>query len=82
MWPPGSPDLNPLVRVILSPYISSEIHEKHKHILIQDYFFWGFLLNRMGVDPHSSVEVMKQAVDKAWAELDDEYVKKACSSFP
>ena len=78
MWPPGSPDLNPLVSIFyhLAFYLNLE------QILIQDYAFWGFLLNRMGVDPHSSVEVMKQAVDKAWAELDDEYVKKACSSFP
>ena len=78
MWPPGSPDLNPLVSIFhhLAFYLNLE------QILIQDYAFWGFLLNRMGVDPHSSVEVMKQAVDKAWAELDDEHVKKACSSFP
>ena len=49
---------------------------------IQDYAFWGFLLSRIGCNPYSSVEVMKMAVDNAWKELDNDYVKKCCASFP
>ena len=40
------------------------------------------LLTCIGTIPYSNVSEMKKAVDKAWSELDQDYVKKSCESFP
>ena len=47
-----------------------------------DYAFWSFLLSRVGKVPYTSVGAMKEAVDRAWMDLDEEYIKKSCASFP
>ena len=46
-----------------------------------DYGVWGRMVQMMGPIPYPSVPVMKQAVDKVWEDLTEEFVKKTCGSF-
>lgn len=58
MWPPQSPDLNPL-----------------------DYSVWAHVEGKACKVRHSSVEELKTSVNRAWASMKKDYVRKVCTAF-
>ncbi len=58
MWPPNSPDLNPL-----------------------DFFFWSVIEEMSNRTPHSNINSLKRAIERAFDEIDRGTVKRACASF-
>lgn len=58
MWPPNSPDLNPL-----------------------DYFVWGVIERVANHSRHANEPSLKEAIEKAFADLDTQQLKRACSRF-
>ena len=58
MWPPSSPDLNPL-----------------------DFGIWGNVERKACSTPHPNVESLKAAVEKEWADMDEDFIKKTCQAF-
>ena len=56
MWPPSSPDLNPM-----------------------DFSVWSILEAKACSKPHSSITALKTALNKAWAELDEDLIHACCS---
>lgn len=47
-----------------------------------DYSVWAVLEKKACSTPHKSLDSLKAALKKAWAELDDDYLRAAVDSFP
>ncbi|QQP56781.1 Uncharacterized protein FKW44_001558, partial [Caligus rogercresseyi] len=58
MWPPSSPDCNPL-----------------------DYGICGVVERKTCSIPHASVDALKAAVEKEWAEMSVDFIVKTCKAF-
>jgi len=58
MWPPSSPDLNPL-----------------------DYYVWGILERESNKHAHNTVDSLRTAILEAVANMDKEFLIKACARF-
>ncbi len=58
IWPPSSPDLNPL-----------------------DYAMWGTVESKARGNPHGSVVDMKAVVEREWANISEDFVRRAYSRF-
>ncbi len=58
LWPPNSPNLNPL-----------------------DFSIWAHIEEKACHVPHSSVASLKCSVEKEWATMSKDYIRKVCSVF-
>ena len=62
----------------------------HAHICLHtisdlnplDFAFWSYVQDRACPVAHSNVSALKASITRAWNSMSEEFIKKACATFP